>query len=704
MIESLAFMALTLNLSMNIDEGPLLLPTQITFSDATFNGSVLGLQDALSSSSTEYYSSSSTEYYDYYSQPPDVWPFIFLGTCPVKDDRPNCTAACLDPSFVFANLTNTHNCLVYSLISDLHAREQLSVGTEMWADELGIEAYFLNSSSSNAILDTIQICLWDYCKNLKGCPDWISQRYGSGDTSENSTDPSEIYNLQSVYWIPAYANASGICSQISAPANEDIGGVGVYWSYSIQSGIALLAYLSMVFWDLDLLYVISNLRFIVLATPSEYEKAKDKVRKTCNQRREKRLGSLTSALTDFQKAQCFLMLAINCAALRVVYKGGLDPTSLQELYNTHVFIRITSISGYLPVTFTLFTLHRVRKVSWYLLILSMSTVAVSTVTLFTTGEFHPAQNDFETLQLLARTGGPITCASMNPMTYCLTALGGGVLSGSQLDEESSYSTGSSIDVSNGAVQMLGWCLLVLAYLVGDTCRLSWIARRPRSTLQVEDTMAFYTWVPGHLAAAPFKVFQGSSVRRLTTKILKNLWPNAAREKIKAEVGSLIQHFGATERRKMACRALIHTAVFVVYLYWFAIFLRDLSWFGQIGGYSDSWSFGQIVAITVWVGPLCEYLHLEIRGMERGFDHRLLSPYRVTKQPEKTDEVKAGIKALVSGGAAMHDEGHTRLYNDSSSLPAEHSKDDPEWTLPVLTVSSEQSAHEWSLRRRSIQSV
>lgn len=340
----------------------------------------------------------------------------------------------------------------------------------------------------------------------------------------------------------------------------------------------------------------------------------------CNQRREERLGSLTSALTDFQKAQSFLMLAINSAALRVIYKGGLDPTSLQELYNTHVFIKITSISGYLPVTFTLFTLHTVHKVSCYLLILSMSTVAISTVTLVTTGEFHPAPNDLENLQLLAKTGGPATCASMNPMTYCLTALGGGVLTGIQQDQGTDYSTGSSIDVSNGAVQMLGWCLLVLAYLIGDTCRLSWIARRPHFTPQVEDTMAFYTWVPSHLAAVPF--IQGSRIRHVATRISKKLWPNALREKIKAEMGSLIQHFGATERRKIACRAAIHATVFFVYIYWFAIFLRDLRWFGQIGGYSDSWSFGQIVAITVWVGPLCEYLHLEIRKSLELFQREL----------------------------------------------------------------------------------
>ena len=121
------------------------------------------------------------------------------------------------------------------------------------------------------------------------------------------------------------------------------------------------------------------------------------------------------------------MLAINSAALRVVYKGGLNPTSLQELYNIYIFIKIASVSGFLPETFTL----RMRKVLWYVLILSISTVAISTVTLLTTGEIHPAQVDLESLQLLAKAGGPNSCASINPMTYCLIILGGGVLSNDQ---------------------------------------------------------------------------------------------------------------------------------------------------------------------------------------------------------------------------------------------------------------------------------
>ena len=50
----------------------------------------------------------------------------------------------------------------------------------------------------------------------------------------------------------------------------------------------------------------------------------------------------------------------------------------------------------------------------------------------------------------------------------------------------------------------------------------------------------------------------------------------------------------------------------LYIYWFVVFINDLAYFANNGVDVDSWSFGQVVAITVWAEPLCEYFHLELR--------------------------------------------------------------------------------------------
>ena len=50
----------------------------------------------------------------------------------------------------------------------------------------------------------------------------------------------------------------------------------------------------------------------------------------------------------------------------------------------------------------------------------------------------------------------------------------------------------------------------------------------------------------------------------------------------------------------------------LFFHWFKIFIQDLEWFAYNGVDIHTWSFGQIVAITVWAEPLCEYFHLELR--------------------------------------------------------------------------------------------
>lgn len=57
--------------------------------------------------------------------------------------------------------------------------------------------------------------------------------------------------------------------------------------------------------------------------------------------------------------------------------------------------------------------------------------------------------------------------------------------------------------------------------------------------------------------------------------------------------------------------MVYLAFMGVYVGWFRTFFIDLAWFAPLVD-RDSWGFGQVVAITVWAGPLCEYIHLELR--------------------------------------------------------------------------------------------
>lgn len=189
--------------------------------------------------------------------------------------------------------------------------------------------------------------------------------------------------------------------------------------------------------------------------PRGYSKAKKIAQRVRNNSRNKHLPSLTGALAEFQKAQCFFMLAINIAALVNRNSGGFQPNSLQQLYNTYILIKSISISGYLPVTFTLFTLHLVDVVSWYLLVLSILTVLVSIATLFVIGKFSPSQDDLNYLSQQALSGGPDSCGTKNLLVYCYSPLGGAA---------EDY---DSINPASGAYSMLAFCLVVLILLIAN---------------------------------------------------------------------------------------------------------------------------------------------------------------------------------------------------------------------------------------------
>lgn len=112
------------------------------------------------------------------------------------------------------------------------------------------------------------------------------------------------------------------------------------------------------------------------------------------------------------------MVAINIAAEVVLRWGGLQPQSLQQIYNTYVFIKVLAISGFLPITFTLFTLHMIGMVSWYLLTLSFFSIALSVGTLLVIGDFNPSQADLDALGSWYSAGGPESCGYVQPGAFC----------------------------------------------------------------------------------------------------------------------------------------------------------------------------------------------------------------------------------------------------------------------------------------------
>lgn len=267
--------------------------------------------------------------------------------------------------------------------------------------------------------------------------------------------------------------------------------------------------------------------------------------------------ALTTALVDFQKAQCFFMLATNIASLIVEHSGGLAPESLQQLYNTYIFIKVIAIGGYLPITFTLLNLHMIKHLSWYILSLSIITVAIATTTLtLKNTAFIPTANDFGKITAAASQGGPASCASQNLAPWCYNPR-----------KDGNYFGFNSTSSGDGANDILVFCLVTLAIIVID-----------------------------HLCRS-----DDPDQRNINHRVLTKLGISPSKP--------LFPHAGTVLR---AGTKVFHFVFFWLYIYCFYTFAEDLDWFKEFDIYDPSWGFGQIVAILVWAPTLCDYLWDQIR--------------------------------------------------------------------------------------------
>ncbi len=307
---------------------------------------------------------------------------------------------------------------------------------------------------------------------------------------------------------------------------------------------------------------------------------------------QKHLSRLTVALTDFQKAQCFFMVAINIAAQVVIWRGGLQPNSLQQIYNTYVFIKVLAISGYLPITFTLFTLHIIGMVSWYLLALSVSSVALSVATLVTIGNFKPSTADLNDLASSYATGGPDSCGNVQLGAFCYTPFD------SQSSSVSSFNTSA---IGDAAFRMLAFCLVVLLLLVLEKAKFLQRPKTQRLMQWLFKKLAPFLTMLAFLAERMRNACEYPMTQRIAQRT-SDLWSSPY----------LHQDTGDTGAIRLCIGALFYMVFSCLYIYWFSIFARLLGWFAANQIYSTTWNFGQIVAITVWAPPLCEFIYLELR--------------------------------------------------------------------------------------------
>ena len=130
---------------------------------------------------------------------------------------------------------------------------------------------------------------------------------------------------------------------------------------------------------------------------------------------QKYLPALISGLVDFQKAQCFFMIAVQVAALVIITRGSLLPAkSIVEVQLNYSLLQMISVNCYLPVTFTLLNLRVFGKKSFYVFLLSLITFSLCVATQLLLTQIN--------MSGIISPIGPPECGAISLTSWCTISL------------------------------------------------------------------------------------------------------------------------------------------------------------------------------------------------------------------------------------------------------------------------------------------
>ena len=379
----------------------------------------------------------------------------------------------------------------------------------------------------------------------------------------------------------------------------------------MQSIIAIFGFALLKFWTSYIYYLYLG----IFLWPCGFENAKNKAHRYKKASRD-HLPALVSALVDFQKAQCFFIMAVVIAAQIVISKGLFQANSLQQLWNNYALISSISISGMLPVILILLGLYSVGIKSWYLFTLSTCTVFLSAATLYTARHFNPK------LSLQPASSGHADCGGKSPATFCLSP-------GSVDTTSTRWMGGTSVFV---------FSILILTSIFIDQSRIfyqPWFRRvvellhrvpkilkryvlqcqylfqlRLNSCRKRTDLIDRYSdYIQGQFHNL-LKWFQSSRRWLKLSKMIKPVIAKGISGSIRFFQWAELNSFRTWKR---IITKLVFLGISIMFMIFFVAYFRQLAFFISISAVSrSSWSFGQIVGMTVWIPAIIEYANLEIR--------------------------------------------------------------------------------------------
>ena len=283
-------------------------------------------------------------------------------------------------------------------------------------------------------------------------------------------------------------------------------------------------------------------------------------------------AALQTAFLEFQKAQSYVLIAFQIAAILALVTRSkaklIDSTNMSQLQSNLDQLRYIGRDGLLTVMFGLLCLHIERLTSWFLLILSTMTVALSMTVLHLVESIPVEASNVDAGDPNGKCVGGI-----NPLAFCFKSNYGSedITRRKNMPSYSFYGAGtllgrSGFMIDYSHIEPFAYVGLVLFYL---------------------DAWKFHRTIGGTIEEA-------NIYRHALRYILR--WkkpPPFARRCIRIFASFLV-----------TCMGLGFAVVLVFF------FLEILL---QLEPENTRWTFGQVLSVAVWVPSLVEFVYLSCCG-------------------------------------------------------------------------------------------
>ncbi|KAJ5605950.1 hypothetical protein N7510_008731 [Penicillium lagena] len=373
-----------------------------------------------------------------------------------------------------------------------------------------------------------------------------------------------------------YSNA---CDGISASVNSDIGGPGVFVSYLMQ--LLIVIYLWILMRSFRLAPRVCRLVAIIAGQRNQgtmRHKALDWEQKARDFLAEHGYV-LKSVMVEYQEAQCWFMIACQaCTLFAMKFKHVFDASTLMQLWADHALTGLIGVAGILPITIGQWSLQRMHMSSAWIIFLSTVAMILSQITLFWTYSKAALPN-----KLVGFEGDswPTSCGGHPPpLIWC------------------AYTPWVA-----QAIRPID----IFVYAIDPVCILIYM-------------ICFAEW---------------------TIKELRPMWPafNNVFEKgpVLGRLSRLVHRMFAHQHYRHIPKVFI--TIFELYMF---ISVLIYAWYyyvvASVGTIEWSgWSFGQILALTMWAPVISKYIYWTMFGTESYSEVRVAAPYKIVKTGGNPDD-------------------------------------------------------------------